>query len=304
MVPIKGLRKMESSPFISEFNRVLRGLNPNDVRSLRSREPDCILALQACIRNSRKDAYDALSLYTNRKISDEAEWVHDDFLLFAFLCVLIRFGEFRETVEKLVSFRRRCEQSRKLTFLQDAERIAQSEQLVATSMFTVVIADLLERPISDPAVLRHAHQEAVQSALNERVNAFEELIAARCKEVIAELSINSEMSSSVVARNLWKACRFAAAAIYSSCLAVVAIITGWVSWLYFFGSEESSTWAEKLIAVGATGLVFLVWASRERVRVAIAHFFVWAITGAAGYRAMRSLVGGQSEKTIGRMSSP
>ncbi len=282
---------MEPSPFISEFNRVLRGLDASDIGSLRSREPDCILALLACARNSRKDACEALSPYSNRKISDEAEWVHDDFLLFAFLCVLVRFGDFRETVEKLVSFRRRCEQSRKLTFLQDAERIAQSDQFTATSMFTVVIADLLERPVNDPAVLRQAHQEAVQSMHGQRINAFEEVIASRCQEVVAELSINSEMSSSVVARNLWKRCRFAAAAIYSSCLAVVAMATVWLVWLYFFGSEESSTWAEKLIAVGATGLVFLVWASRQRVRVAIAHFFVRVLTGAAGCRAMCSLVG-------------
>lgn len=288
---------MEPSPFIKEFNRVLRGLDPRELRSLRSREPDCILALLACVRNSRKDASDALSPYANRKIYDEAEWVHDDFLLFAFLCVLIRFGDFKETVGKLVSFRRRCEQSRKLTFLQDAERIVQSEKFVATSMFTVVIADLLERPVTDPAVLRHANQEAVQSAHSERVNAFEELISARCTEVIAELSINSEMSSSVVARNLWKSCRFAAAAIYVACLVVVAMATVCLVWLYFFGSEESSTWAEKLIAVGATGLVFLVWASGERVRAAIAHFFVWAITGSTGYRAMRSLVGGNNKSS-------
>lgn len=288
---MKSSSRMEPSPFIGEFNRVLRGLDPTDMRFLRSREPSCIQALVACRKRCRSDAQSALEQYASRQIAEDAEWIYDDFLLFAFLCVLIQFGDFRDTVGKIVSFRRRSEQSRKLTFIQDAERIAQSNAFTANSMFAVVIADLLEKPVSDPAVLREAHRDAVQSAHNGRVTAFERTIASRCQEVVAELSINSSMSSSVIARNLWRRCCFTAAAIYWLLFTVVAVATGWIYWLYFFGGSRSSSWAEKVVAVGATGLAFLIWAGRKKGCANIAFTFIWILAGSSSRRAMQSLVG-------------
>jgi len=286
---------MEPSPFIFEFNRVLRGLDPKDVRTLRSREPACIQALVACRKRAQSDARAALAQYASRPIAEDAEWIYDDFLLFAFLCVLVQFGDFRETIEKLVSFRRRSEQGRKLTFLQDAERIAQSDAFTVNSMFTVVIADLLEKPVSDSTVLCEAHRNAVRSAHTGRVTVFEQTIASRCQEVVAELSINSSMSSSVLARNLWRRCCFTAGAIYWFLLVVVAAATGWIYWLYFFGGDQSSSWAEKIIAVGATGLVFLIWASRKKVCATIAYTFIWILAGSSSRKAMQALIGDSRE---------
>lgn len=290
---------MEPSPFIFEFNRVLRGLDPTDVRPLRSREPACINALVACRKHSQSESRAALAQYASRPIAEDAEWIYDDFLLFAFLCVLVQFGDFRETIEKLVSFRRRSEQSRKQTFLQDAERIAQSNDFTANSMFTVVLADFLEKPVSDSTVLREAHRDAVQSAHNGRITAFEQAVASRCQEVIAELSINSSMSSSVIARNLWRRCYFTAGAIYVLLFAIVAAATGWTYWLYFFGGDQSSSWAEKIIAVGATGLVFLVWAGRKKVCATIAFSFIWILAGASSRKAMQTLVGDSRKRESG-----
>lgn len=287
---------MEPSTFISEFNRVLRRLDPINLEALRSREPACIRALVACRKNSRADVRNALEPYANRQITEDAEWVYDDFLLFAFLCAVIQFGEFKGTVEKLAAFRRRSEQGRKFTFLQDAERIAQSAAFAPNSMFTVVVADFLEKTVTDSGALRAAHREAVQANHDGRITAFEDTIARRCQEVVAEMSIDSSMSSSIVARHLWQRCRAVATIVYWLAIAAIAAGTAWLVWLYFFGSDKSSNWAEKMIAVGASGVLAWAYGGRRKGSTGLAYAFVWLLAGSKGRTAMIALNDGVSTK--------
>ena len=80
---------MSTQPFIADFNRVLRGLSPRHLESLKLRELVCIRAIDASRRNCQRDAVAALEIYAKRQITDDAEWVYDDFLLFGFVCVMI-----------------------------------------------------------------------------------------------------------------------------------------------------------------------------------------------------------------------
>ena len=148
---------------------------------------------------------------------------------------------FTEAVAKVVAFRRQHEQGKDVAFLQEAERMASSRALLSSSMYSVVIADLLERQLGDVADVRAAHREATRVRHNGRAMAFEDAIAARCQEVVAELSIVSAMLSSVVARHLWRRCRLVALTLHALLLAIVASGCCWLLWLYFFGDERSSS---------------------------------------------------------------
>ena len=279
---------MSGSTFISEFNRAIRGLDALDISSLRHRELSCIEALQACNNSSRTRAKSALDPYEKRQQTEDADWVYDDFLLFSLLCCFVKFGEFEEMLRRLVSLRRRNEQGKRFTFIQDAERVLQERTFSAHSMFTVVISDLLEIEVTDSSVIRSAHAEAAQMPLETQVTIFEEAIGERCKEIIAELSISSSMSSSVVVRNLWRRTRGVAMIAYLSVITTITCVLAVTIWLSFFGGTELSSTAGKIISLGAIGVVAYLWRIKGIGYNGCAYFLIWLAAGKAGYQAMRS----------------
>lgn len=245
-----------------------------------------VLLLNATQSGDQREAKALLDELARRKITDDSDWVYDNFLLFACVAASKRFGldtpMLGDVCRKRMSVQTGEESAITRTFQSLLD--GQNDAPVRYLLLAFEVCGCVARPSDE--VLSAAYKQALGVLADEGSTVFRKLVAAVARDrVVAlkglddpDLRRNQGLFIQTAARRT----RIVANVLYWVLLALVSIAWASAVYLYLLGSERSSGLVEKLLSLGFVLAPIGVFRSRNEIAGWIERTLFFAL-GEAGH---------------------
>ena len=236
---------------------LLVGRDPHYDRSgLSERDRITVAAIQSIARNDRTLFEDAHGAIQRRQISEEADWIFDNYLLFALVTAGLRFSADLSFAQRALEARRAAQSGPEADLTEDLLNLAKRLRVESPSPVVFVSEHLAGAPVRDEQALRTVYAAASRLQA-ERDDDFIRIICVAASDIImASSPLIPEVPSL-----FWRECNRRVTALASGVhmIASVVVMSAWAAAVIHYIVGDSQL-LERLFAAGL--LVFpatIVW---------------------------------------------
>lgn len=250
-----------------------------------SQTVDAAVGILSSLRNGKEEGFrQAIAMLARRKVSADADWIHDDLLAFSLVVGNLRFGGAEELVSQLLRARMSVGDGCSGLMSQSLGALA-SAGGDAPLASVLVVGRMLAYPDQklNGALLAQAHKQSVELETQPTTHQFLRLIGEKVADVAAEIGIlknTSHYSRLVSFRNKFesRANQFSFGVFY---LLLLGSGCGWLylASLYFSPDKETEELAGKLFQMGLVVGPLALFFSREKIREALRRAFYRVLGG-------------------------
>lgn len=259
--------ELSNDPVVQGFAElVLSGKAPaSETTGLSQRGRITVKALRALARNDNKEFSLAYEEICRRQISDEADWIYDDYLLFALILGKRRFGANGQFLAKVLDQRRKVQGAHGRELLDDFEKLMASQRLEPDTPVLLVGCFLAGELGHGTDGLVSAYRLATGMLTDARASEFMRILAMRTVDLVVECSPISDAIPAVFWRTFERRATCIAQFAHASLCVIVVLVWCYLGAHYLFGSGAISTWAEKLFSMSLVVAPTAVLVARGKV---------------------------------------
>lgn len=242
--------ELSDDPVVQGFaDLILLGKLPSTTAAgLSQRGRITMQALHAIATGGSGEFAVAFQEISRRQITDDADWLYDDYLLFALIVGKRRFGADGQFLSKVLDQRRKVQGSHGRELLDDFEKLM-SQDTAAHSPVLLVGTFLSGQLGHRSDGLIAAYRLATSALFDPRASEFLRILAMRTVDLVVECSPMSDAIPAVFWRTFQcRATRIAQFTHFLLCV-LVAFIWCYLGAYFLFGSGAIATWAEKLFGM-------------------------------------------------------
>ena len=250
-----------------------------------SQTDDAVVAIMSALREDTEDRFqDAVSLLNRRKIDIDADWIHDDLLVFSVIVGNLRFGGSDELVERLLRFRLSGAEGRSQEMSLSLKALAERKS-DAPILPVLVVGESLVDPSRgwDGPLLSRAFGQASELEAEGDALPFLRLLGEKVADAATRIGVENHASeysdlASFHSRFDLRAKCFAYVVFW---VLFIGSAIGWffVAGLFFSSDEESEELAGKLFDMGVVIGPVVVFFARKVIFSSSRRFFYRMLGG-------------------------
>ena len=270
MVPINRnvfRTELSNDPVVQGFAElVLSGRTPpSETAGLSQRGRITIKALRALAMGQNEEFSLAYEEICRRQISDDADWIYDDYLLFALILGKRRFAANGQFLSKVLEQRRKVQGPQGRDLLDDFEKLMANQRLEVDTPVLIVGSFLTGELGHHTDGLVSAYRLATRVLTDSRTSEFMKILSMRTVDLVVECSPISDAIPAVFWRTFERRASCVAQVVHAS-LSVIAVLAWcYLGAHYLFGSGAIATWAEKLFSMSLVVAPTAVLMARSKV---------------------------------------
>lgn len=228
-------------------------------------------ALKAIADDSRENFAQVYTEIRRRKVQPDADWVFDNFLLFALTVGVLKFREDRAFLAEICRQRIALQQGAELELAQALEALIRDEMPSAHLDLVLVVKAAAGGTEFDKAMVKSAYVKAKKTLAAGGTDPFQVLIAQRAADLAFEHSDLASVSVNALTQRFKKRAAVVASVLFwLICLGCLSAF-GWLLWYFFLGSGKAEAIADKLISLGVGGAPLVVFAAKKRIETTISN---------------------------------
>lgn len=237
-----------------------------DMPGLSIRGQITVDALRALALGDRELFAKAYGEIRTRRISDDADWIYDDYLLFALCVGARRYSTDRDFLLQVLDQRRKVQGGPA-----ERELIEEYVKLLdasaqCTGSPVLIVGRFLAGDLGHAAKdFIPAYRRAISALARTDTSEFLRIVSVKAVDVVVECSPVSVAVPSVFWQNFERRSRQVAFAIYGLLCLVVALVWCYLGAHYLFGSGTAANVAEKLFSMSLVLAPSAVLFARNRV---------------------------------------
>lgn len=228
-------------------------------------------ALKAIADGNREAFAQAYAEIRRRKVQPDADWVFDNFLLFALTTGVLKFREDRAFLNEICRQRVAVQQGAELELVRGLEAVVRGETPPSQLGLALVVKAAAGTTEFDAAIVKGAYAQAKKLLATGSTDQFQLLMAQRAADLAFEHSVLASVSVSALVERFQKRASIVAAVLFwMLCLGCFSVF-GWLLWYFFLGSGKAEAIADKLISLGVGGAPLVVFGAKKRIQTTIAN---------------------------------
>lgn len=205
-----------------------------------------ISALRAQDAAAFRHVYDEIQ---RRRISEESDWIFDDYLMFCLSCGVVRFGLDPTFLQKALAQRRTIQGDAEKAVVGAMQLFLDKPDGPTDSPLVLVARELADRVKFDEGTLRDSYREAVRWIAADARAEFRRLIGCCAMDVTFTRSTLSEAASAQFMREFARKVSSIAHATYWGLLGLTTVGWGVITWYYLFGEGTGAKLAEQFFSM-------------------------------------------------------
>lgn len=285
MVPVdraKFLKPFDSDPVTKELVNFFYGrpVSHSTNRKGSSSKEMTILALKAIQDSSKLEFEKVLEDLSRRRITDDANWIYDDFLLFALITGARLFKSKTDFLNRICEHRISIQVGREGEVAQTFRAIIQ-QQKGAPSKYLVLVCSIYEGLTDfDDEFVNQAYDQAVDSLSQKGEAPFRRLLALKAYDSVVSLKGLEDKKFHQAHQDFIdtfsRRASILANSIFYSFLFLVTIVWGYVFYVYLSEPASETSVVQKIVG---GGLVLAPWVVLFKkkcvVQTIVNHLFLY-----------------------------
>lgn len=205
-----------------------------------------ISALRAHDAATFRHVYDEIQ---RRRISEESDWIFDDYLMFCLSCGAVRFSLDPAFLHKALAQRRTIQGDTEKAVVGAMQLFLDKPDGPTDSPLVLVARELSGRIKYDEDTLRDSYREAVRWIAADAHSEFRRLIGCCAMDLTITRSSLSEASSAQFMRGFARRVSRVAHVTYWGLLGLTTAGWGVITWYYLFGEGTGAKLAEQFFSM-------------------------------------------------------
>lgn len=238
---------------------------PADAGRLDERQRLTIAAISALRAHDAAAFRQVYNEIQRRRISEESDWIFDDYLMFCLSCGAVRFGLDPAFLHKALAQRRTIQGDAEKAVVGGMQLFLDKPDGPTDSPLVLVARELSGRIEYDEETLRNSYREAVRWIAADARAEFRRLIGCCAMDLTITRSSLSEASSEQFMRGFARKVSRVAHVTYWGLLGLTTVGWGVITWYYLFGEGTGAKLAEQLFSMSVVITPFAVLFARNAI---------------------------------------